>query len=356
MKTSWVLLLSAVTGLTGCHRREAAPTPLIRPVLSIIVAPEAAGGAAFAGTLGARYESILGFRVLGRMIARDVNVGDNVKQGARLAALDPTPFQLALRNAEAELARADAHLHEAKANAVRQRQLFERGVNAKAEFEAAQHEFESAEATQEAAQANVRVAQEKLGHTELHAEFDGVVAATKAEVGQVVQPGQEVVHVVRPEEREAVVDVPDHIAAILRPGTNFIVTSEAEPATRIKGQVREIAPQADLATRTRRVKITLVDPPLSFRLGTIVKAVAGMDAGVEIELPASALLERDGKTFVWVVDAATRKVSMREVKIGARGAASFRVAEGLAAGTRVVTAGAHSLLPDQVVKIQTNHL
>jgi RND family efflux transporter MFP subunit len=229
-------------------------------------------------------------------------------------------------------------------------------VNAKAEFEAAQHEFESAEASQKAAQANVRIAQEKLSYTELHAEFDGVVAATKAEVGQVVQPGQEVVHVVRPEEREAVVDVPDHIAANLRPGTSFIVTSEAESATRLKGQVREIAPQADLATRTRRVKITLVDPPLSFRLGTIVKAVAGMDAGAEIELPSSALLERDGKTFVWVVDAATRKVSVREVKIGARDAASFRVAEGLAAGTRVVTAGVHSLLPDQVVKIQDTQL
>jgi Membrane-fusion protein len=95
MKTSWILLLAAVAGLTACHRRAAAPAPPIRPVLSIVVAPEAAGGAAFAGTVDARYESILGFRVLGRMIARDVNVGDNVKQGARLAALDPTPFQLA---------------------------------------------------------------------------------------------------------------------------------------------------------------------------------------------------------------------------------------------------------------------
>ena len=209
MKTSWILLLVAVAGLTACHRRAAAPAPPIRPVLSIVVAPEAAGGAAFAGTVDARYESILGFRVLGRMIARDVNVGDNVKQGSRLAALDPTPFQLALRNAEADLARADAHLQEAKLNAVRQGQLFQRGVNSKAEFEAAQHEFDSAEASKEAAQANVRIAQEKLGYTELHAEFDGVVAATKAEVGQVVQPGQEVVHVVRPEEREAVVDVPD---------------------------------------------------------------------------------------------------------------------------------------------------
>jgi RND family efflux transporter MFP subunit len=356
MKTSYILALAAVAGLTACHRQAAAPAPLIRPVLSVVVAPEAAGGAIFAGTVKARYESVLGFRVLGRMIARDVNVGDNVKQGARIAALDPTPFQLALRNAEAELARADAHLQDAKSIAARQRQLFQRGVNAKADFEASQHEFESAEASKEAAQANVRVAQEKLGYTELHAEFDGVVAATKAEVGQVVQPGQEVVQVVRPDEREAVVDVPDNVAANLRPGTSFIVNSEAEPDARVKGQVREIAPQADPATRTRRVKITLTDPPPSFRLGTVVKAVAGMDGGAKIELPSSALLDRDGKTFVWVVDPATRKVSMREVKISERDQDSFRVAEGLTAGTHVVTAGVHSLLPEQVVKIEDTHL
>jgi len=356
MKKSCILLLAAVAGLTACHQRAAAPAPLIRPVLSIIVAPEAAGGTAFAGTVGARYESILGFRVLGRMIARDVEVGDTVKQGARIAALDPTPFQLALRNAEAELARADAHLQEAKFDAARQSQLFQRGVNAKAEFEAAQHESESAKASMEAAQANVSIAREKLGYTELRAEFEGVVATTEAEVGQVVQPGQEVVHVVRPEEREAVVDVPDNVAAKLRPGSGFIVTSEAEPSTRVGGQVREIAPQADPATRTQRIKITLVAPPLSFRLGTVVKVVAGVDAGADIELPSSALLERDGKTFVWVVDPATSKVSTREVKIGARDAESFRVVEGLATGARVVTAGVHSLLPDQVVKIQDTQL
>jgi RND family efflux transporter MFP subunit len=325
-------------------------------VLSIIVAPAAGEGAAFAGTIDARYESTLGFQVLGRMIARDVNVGDAVKQGARLAALDPTPFQLALRNAEADLAREEAHLQNAKATAARQRQLNQSGATAKADFEAAQHEFESAEASTEAARANVRVAQKKLGYTELHAEFDGVIAATKAEVGQVLQPGQEVVSVVRPAEREAVVDLPDQIAVNLRPETGFIVTAEADPATRVKGQIREIAPQADLATRTRRVRITLVDPPLNFRLGSIVKAVAATDAGAEIELPSSALLERNGQTFLWVVDAATNKVSMREVKIGARDTDSFRVAEGLAPGTRVVTAGVHSLSPDQAVKISETNL
>ena len=152
------------------------------------------------------------------------------------------------------------------------------------------------------------------------------------------------------------VDVPDQIGAHLRPGIRFVVTSEADPVTPVKGQVREIAPQADLATRTRRIRITLVDPPLSFRLGTIVKAVPEMNLGAEIELPSSALLERNGKTFVWVVDPATSRASIREVKIGARDADSFRVAEGLAPGTRVVTAGVHSLSPDQLVKVTETHL
>jgi RND family efflux transporter MFP subunit len=354
MKISWVLLLGAVAGLAACHQ-HAAPTSPIRPVLSTIVAPEVAGGATFAGTVEARYESILSFRVLGRMIARDVNIGDKVEKGARLAALDPTPFRLALRDAEADLARAEAHRQEASLTAARQRQLFSEGVTAKAEFEAAQHEWESAEAATAAAQANVSLAQEQLGYTDLHAEFDGVIAATNAQVGQVVQSGQEVVRVVRPDEREAMVDAPDHIAVQLRPGSPFLVRSEADPATRVKGEVREIAPQADPATRTRRVRITLVGPPMSFRLGTIVKATSEMNPGAEIELPSSALLEREGKTFVWVIDSATSRASIREVKLGARDADSFQVVKGLAPGSRVVTAGVHSLSPNQLVKIADTH-
>ena len=76
------------------------------------------------------------------------------------------------------------------------------------------------------------------------------------------------------------------------------------------GSVREIAPQADSSTRTLRVRITLADPPESFRLGTTINAA--INAGFPgIELPVSALLERDGKTMVWVVDPATSTVSTR---------------------------------------------
>ncbi len=355
MKISILLSLGVIAGLTACHREATSPAPLTRPVLSTIVAPEAAGGAGFAGTVEARYESLLSFRVLGRMVTRRVNVGDKVEKGALLAALDPTPFQLVLQDAKAELARTEAHQQQARLAAARQRQLFSEGVTAKAEFETAQHEWESAEAATAAAQAGVDLAQEHLSYTELHAEFDAVVEATGAEIGQVVQPGQEVVRVVRPEEREAVVDVPDNIAADLHAGSGFLVSPEAEPSARVKGQVREVAPQADAATRTRRVRITLVDPPSNFRLGSIAKAVPERGRGAEVELPLSALLERDGKTFVWVVDPVTSTACVREIKLRARNADSFQVAEGLAPGTRVIIAGAHSLSPNQAIKVTDTH-
>ena len=71
---------------------------------------------------------------------------------------------------------------------------------------------------------------------------------------------------------------------------------------------------------------------------------------VGVVLPASALLERDGKTLVWVVDTAAGTVTPVEVKVAERDARGFRV-EGLDPGTRVVTAGVHSLEPGQAVRL-----
>ena len=95
-------------------------------------------------------------------------------------------------------------------------------------------------------------------------DFDGVVTAVQAERGQVVQPGQTVVTVARPDIREAVVDLPESIGRDLRPGARFDVALQVDPSVRAAGSVREIAPQADPTTRTRRVRITLDQPAGEF--------------------------------------------------------------------------------------------
>ena len=220
-----------------------------------------------------------------------------------------------------------------------------------AQYDAARESRETAEAGVTSAKANLDKAEEQLGYTELRADFDGVVTATAAELGQVVQPGQTVVTVARPDIREAVVDLPDSIGRELKPGDRLDIALQVDPSVQAAGSVREIAPQADPTTRTLRVRITLASPPESFRLGTTITATVTTQAAPGIELPASALLERDGKTMVWVVDPATRTVSTRDVTIAARDGSSVRVLDGLTSGTRVITAGVHSLTPSQTVKI-----
>ena len=192
---------------------------------------------------------------------------------------------------------------------------------------------------------------EQLDQTQIHADFDGVVTAVEAEIGQVVQPGQTVMTIARPDVREAVVDMPAEINGRLKPGARFDIVLQLDPTIRAVGVVREIAPQADSATRTRRVWISLDNPPASFRLGTTITAVPAIASLPQIELPASALLERNGKLLVWVVDPNMTAVSLREVKIGVRDARSFQVVEGLPLGVRVVVAGVNSLTPGQTVKI-----
>jgi multidrug efflux pump subunit AcrA (membrane-fusion protein) len=104
-------------------------------------------------------------------------------------------------------------------------------------------------------------------------------------------------------------------------------------------------------TRTRRVRLTLVDPPTDYRLGSTVTATRKAHIVPTIELPLSALLEQEGKASVWVVDEPSSTVNLRDIQLASKGSRSFVVAGGLDAGMRVVTAGVHSLTPGQKVKI-----
>ncbi|QEL23840.1 efflux RND transporter periplasmic adaptor subunit [Bosea sp. F3-2] len=344
-------VLGSAALLSGCKEEHHAEVPALRPVLSVVVTPQTARTLGFAGTVEPRYKSDIGFQVLGRIVSRDVNVGDAVKKGDRLARLDPVAYELAVRSAHADLASASARLENAAATEARQRKLLSQDISNQAQFDAATQVHESALAGITRATAELEKAEEQLSYTELHADFDGVVTTVAAEPGQVVQPGQTVVSVARPEIREAVVDVPESVGRDLKPQARFDIALQVDPSVRAAGSVREIAPQADPATRTRRVRITLDSPAKSFRLGTTITATVTTPASPGIELPATALLELDGKTLVWVVDPATRSVSTQDVTIAARDRSFVRILDGLAAGSRVVVAGVNSLTPGQTIKI-----
>jgi RND family efflux transporter MFP subunit len=116
--------------------------------------------------------------------------------------------------------------------------------------------------------------------------------------------------------------------------------------------VREIAPEADPTTRSRRIRLTLDNPPDVFLLGTTVLVSRKVEVSPHIDVPATALLERDGRPMVWVIGPMGKKVELREVKLGARTESMISIVSGISNGDRVVIAGVHSLAPGQTVKIE----
>jgi RND family efflux transporter MFP subunit len=339
-----------VLALAGCKQEAKAPEP-VRPVLSMVLQQAATGSTIAVGTVQPRYEANLGFRVLGRLIARPVNVGDLVAEGQIIAAIDPTALELAVRAAKADVSKAEAQLENATSTEERKRTLIRTDATTKQTLDDAEEMRAGAQASTARARASLAKAIEQLGYTQVKAGFTGVVTAVGAEVGQVVSPGQGVVTVARLDAREAMVDLGPDFPAPLTVGLPFTVGLQLLPAVQVHGQIREIAPQADQVTRMRRIRITLDDPPESFRLGSTISARLDSEHGAVLRVPASAVLKESAATFVWVIDASTSTVSRQKVDLSEddRG---FRVTGGLAAGTRIATAGVHSLSQGQHVRIE----
>lgn len=345
--------LALAMAIAGC-RDDDQPPPPVRPVLSVVAKPrtsEVLGP--FAGSIQPRYSTDYGFRLFGRIVARPVSVGSTVQQGDELAAIDPTLQAILLRDARAAVAGAQAQFANARAEEARQKRLVERNVIPQAQYEAILQSREAAAATLVRAQASLQRAEDALSFTRLRADFPGIVTGTQADVGQVVNVGQKIVTVARPDIREAVIAVPAAIADLLATGEAFDIAVELDPSVSIKAAaVRAIDPALDPVTRTRTIYLSLNDPPPSFRLGITVAVTLSKPIAPRIELPATALLSSQGRPQVWIVDPATRKVALREVTVAPRSPPDkIAILIGIAPGERVVAVGVHSLTPGEVVKI-----
>ena len=353
MKASRPLLLLTLFILLGACREETAPPPPVRPVLSVVATVQSTETLGpFVGLIEPRYKTDLGFRIFGRMVARFVDVGAVLKKGEEIAVLDPAVQTLAVRSAEASLANAEAQFANAQAEEARLKDLVQRNIIPQAQYDLSRRNFETSQANLTRARASLRKAKDSLAYTRLDADFDGVVTARYAEPGQVLNAGQKVITLARPEVREAVIAVPDRIAERLSHPNDFAIAVDIDRLVSMKAAgIRAIDPIADAGTRTRNVYITLNDPPTSFRLGITVSVSFTRPVAPHVDLPATAILAKDGKSFVWVVDPAKSTVSLRAISVGAREGDNVAVASGLAAGDRVVIAGVHSLADGQTVKV-----
>lgn len=303
----------------------------------------------YAARIEARHESVLAFEVGGRIDARLADVGDAVATGAVLARLDDSDLRLRERDLAARLAASAAERADAAAGLRRATDLRPKGFVSQADLDRATYRDQATAAQVQALTAQLTLARRELAYATLTAPSAGVITARSVEAGQVVSAGQAAFTLARPDELEAVFDLPEQRRADL-PQT-VAVTLWTQPDRPLTARVREVAPQAADGSRTYRVRAALlategVTPGL------------GMSANVELggaapllEVPASAVLKQDsGQPAVWVIDAG-RTVRLHPVTLGPVQGDQATIAAGLAVGDWVVTAGVHDLHDGQAVSL-----
>ncbi|WP_157268797.1 efflux RND transporter periplasmic adaptor subunit [Azohydromonas aeria] len=332
--------------LSACSR----PAPPVPVVPAVYVTPVKYAAVAaerrFSATLAARHESDLGFRTGGKLTARLVEVGQAVRAGQPLARLDAADYELGVEAAAQQLRAAEVDAAQSASDAARFARLLADGGVGAADQERLQAKADAAAARAAQARRQLDLARNRSGYTVLAAPFDGVVTATRAEVGQVVSEGQPVFQLARDRELEVVVDVPEALAAGLREraATVRLADGAARPL-----RLRELAPTAAAATRSFRARYALTAPaPADWRMGmTAEVALAAPRGGAEpvAELPVGALLSTQGQATVWVVQdpaATPARLARRPVTVVAQGNDSVTL-RGLPEGAWVVSAGAHRL-------------
>ena len=330
--------------LSGCDEKTSEPqSDAQRPVLMTSVAEHAAYSLVFPGTVEPQVATQKAFRVPGQVIAKNVIVGDTVHKGDVLAVLDTTQLQQGVRSAEAGVASAQSQLSNAQSMADRAKALGKDGFASPAQLDSAQQSLAAANANVESAQAQLSKAREQLGYGQLIADYDGIVTAVNIEVGETVGAGTPAITIARPDLRDAVIDIPEDALALVHPGDAFQVATLLQPDVKIDGKVREIAPGAEQRTHTLRVKISIGNAPVNFRIGTTVSAEADKKGAGVISMPQSAAVEDQGKFFAWKFDPAGSTIGKVSITGHALDAGVFVIDSGLKAGDLVAVAGVHSL-------------
>lgn len=353
-RPSWAAMLGAALALAvaGCGgKAPGAPEP--RPVL--VVHPGAAGdpgGLAFAGEVRAREESALSFRVGGKLVRRDVDVGDRVRAGQVLAELDPQDLQLQAAAARAQLAVAEGELARATADRARYATLARQQLVSRSALDAQEAAHAAAAGQARAARANYEAARNAAGYARLLAPRDGVIALRQAEAGQVVAAGQVVFGLAADGAREIAIALPEARVHDFAAGQAAQVELWNAPGKRLSAHISEISPAADAQTRTYAARVALDDAQVAADgLGQSARVYfAAAPGGARLAVPLAAVQPgANGGKALWVVDPATRRVRLAPVRLGPYAEDSVPVLDGVSAGDWIVAAGGHLLRAGEVV-------
>jgi RND family efflux transporter MFP subunit len=334
------LIAATVLLLTGCGKKHqpgvtepaTAPTAQVRvqaaeskrePLTEEVV-----------GTVRAKLHATLEAKVSGRIEQLPVVLGQRVKAGDLVARLDAVEIKARLDQARASLEQADRDWKRISA-------LFKGQA-------VTQSELDNAQARQQVAKAGVAEAEAMMRYLEVRAPFDGVVSRKWADVGDLASPGKPLVEIEDPSVLQIDADIPEAIASQVHLGASLAVRLDNRNGP-LPGKVAEIAPAADPASRTVRIKVD-VPPAPGLMPGQFARVLVPVGESNSLDVPASSVVQRGQLEMVFVVT--NRQAHLHLVKTGKRVGDQVEILSGLDAGDPVAVEGAPLLADGQTVEVK----
>jgi len=334
------------------------------------------------GYLKSRNQAAIGAKVPGRMQKILIEEGARVKKGDLLAVLEHNDIdaQLASRRAmiaraQADVLEADADLDEKVRRAKRAERLAQRLSISIEEKDQNDSAVRRAEAKMASLRATIELQQQMVKETEvtlenmfIRAPFDGTIVKKDAEIGEMITGGgmgsglsigrSSVATIANLGRMDVETDVSENLLARLAVGQPAEISVAAAPTKRYRGRLRQIIPMSDRGRGTVKVMVEFLEPDelLFPELVATVhflpdKALKAPDAGKSyLFVPKSAVVEEEGRWFVFVLDAA-KSARKTAVEVVVTNDDLARVEKGLKAGDAVVLSPAKTLKDGESVKV-----
>ncbi|MFN7641070.1 MAG: efflux RND transporter periplasmic adaptor subunit [bacterium] len=333
-------------------------TPVAKPALTVSVVQPASATLPVRisanGAVAAWQEAILGAEVAGLRIQEvHVQVGDVVRNGQLLLSFAPETVQADVALARARLVEAQAQLAEAQGNAERVRALHGSGALSQQQITQYLTQEQTAQARVASAQAQLDTELLRQQQTRLVAPDDGTISARTATVGAVVASGSELFRMIRRSRLEWRAEVTSPELERIRVGQKVQLLTPAGATWR--GQVRMIAPTVDTATRKGTVYVDVLGAAkgqggATLRAGTYVRGEFDIGASTAITLPQSAVVVRDGFSYVFRVGAEQR-VARLKVQTGRVVGERVEILSGVQPPDRIVAGGGAFLSDGDLVRV-----
>jgi len=287
------------------------------------------------GVVEAVRQATIAAQLQGRVVDLNVNAGDAVTKGQVLARIDEREAAQALASGEAQAARAQAELANAKVNLERTKRLVSENFVSKAALDKAQADFDAASAALAAARAGVGQAATVKGYAVVTAPFTGVIAERHVELGDLAQPGKPLFVIYDPTALRVVADVPEDTVSDLRGKVDSASVEIPALGKTFKPRAVTVLPSADVRTHTKRVRLDLAEDAKAAYPGMFARAYFGTGKAKKLLIPAQAVAYRSEVAGVYVVTD-KGEIRFRQLRLGERaGEKSIEVLAGLAPGERV---------------------